>query len=320
MKSLKLVQYGFIISLLLCHSMLHASLIGESKTLKDAIGINNDYVGTIPLPYDFFSIDYDEVYNDLNVLYKATNDIDYLSDIGYLMILEKRYDEAIDLYLTIEQKVPNRFSTASNIGMAYELKGDNLNALKWIKRSMKIDPSAYNYAEWLHANILAVKIQGTHSTKSQSLIYTDFGSDVYPKSQLQEGDLNRLREQIYYQLRERTSFVKEKDPIIAQLFFEMGNIFFLQKRYHGAIRAFKKAKARGFEGELLWERLQLAREYSDLKPYKSPYTKLEDFIVLEQLDERDINQKYSFKDFRQFWQFILCGFGVFVGLVFFVKR
>jgi tetratricopeptide (TPR) repeat protein len=55
-----------------------------------------------------------------------------------IMILLKKYDEAIKLYLEIEKIQPNGYSTASNIGTAYELIGQNKNALRWINKSVEL--------------------------------------------------------------------------------------------------------------------------------------------------------------------------------------
>ena len=87
-------------------------------------------------------------------------DLDYLSDKGFVLIISGRYSEAIDLYLQIEKLEPNRYSTASNIGTAYEMIGENEKALHWIKRAVAIDPASHDNSEWIHVNILEAKIHG----------------------------------------------------------------------------------------------------------------------------------------------------------------
>lgn len=56
-----------------------------------------------PFGHEFNHIeDFERGIIKLDSLYKATKDLDYLSDKGLLLILLKKYDKAINLYLEIE--------------------------------------------------------------------------------------------------------------------------------------------------------------------------------------------------------------------------
>src|SRR5688500_12309041 len=117
-----------IITILLLATVFYgrsfACLNGETKVLKDGTMLYADREGNhVPFGHDFYNIPFEYVLKQLDSLYKATKDPDYLSDRGYILILLKKYDEAIKLYLEIEKIQPNRYSTASNIGTAYELNG-----------------------------------------------------------------------------------------------------------------------------------------------------------------------------------------------------
>lgn len=146
-----------------------ACLNGESMVLKDGTFLYEDYPGSVPYGHIFNS---DERFKDgikqLDSLYKKNKDLDYLSDKGLLLILLKQYNEAVKIYLEIENLEPNRYSTASNIGTAYELLGQNEKALQWIKKSVEIDPNSHKNSEWIHVNILEAKIKG------QEFVTTDF--------------------------------------------------------------------------------------------------------------------------------------------------
>ena len=121
----------------LCKSF--ACLNGETDVLADGTRLYEDAQGKVPYGHEYFDyVDFKSTVKKLDSLYKATKDLDYLSDQGLLLILLKKYDEAIKLYLKIEKLEPNRYSTASNIGTAYELAGQNENALKWIKKAIEI--------------------------------------------------------------------------------------------------------------------------------------------------------------------------------------
>ena len=234
-----------------------ACLNGESMVLKDGTFLFEDREGNVPYGHIFNG---DEGFNvgikQLDSLYKKTKDLDYLSDKGLLLILLKRYDEAVKLYLDIEKLEPNRYSTASNIGTAYELIGQNEKALFWIKKSVEIDPKSHKSSEWIHVKILEAKIKGQEFYTSSFLLNTEFGIETNPISKLNKDELEKLSDGLYYQLNERVSFVEPKEKIVAQLLFDLGNIAFLLNNYSDAVADYEQAKTYGFTGELIEQRIK----------------------------------------------------------------
>lgn len=237
----------------------NACLNGESKVLKDGTFLYEDPPGNIPYGHIFND---DESLKDgikqLDSLYKSTKDLDYLSDQGLLLILLKRYDAAIKLYLEIEKLEPNRYSTASNIGTAYELSGQNEKALQWIKKSVQIDPKSHKNSEWLHVKILEAKIKGQQFYTSNFLLNTEFGLGINPASKLNKDELQKLSDALYYQLNERVSFVEPKEKIVAQLLFDHGNVAFLLNNYSDALGDYEQARKYGFTGQLFEQRVKEA--------------------------------------------------------------
>ncbi len=233
-------------------------LNGESLRLEDGSVLYEDYEGYVPYGHQFR--DNGELMQTLASLeksYKETGKIEYLSDKGLILIIQGKYKEAIDLYKKIEQLQPNRYSTASNIGTAYELTGNNLEALQWIEKAVKIDPISHFRSEWIHINILKAKIKGEKYITSKFLIEQDFGNKKYPESDLEKEELFKIREMIYYQLNERISFVKPKDKIVAQLLFDLGNTSYLFGEKEEALETYKIAKEYGFDQLILKERMTL---------------------------------------------------------------
>lgn len=233
-----------------------ACLNGETKTLKDGTLLYEDYDGSVPYGHNIYiNEDLKKALINLENLYNKTKDVDYISDKGLVLILLGNYDEAIQLYENLEKTNPNRYSTASNLGTAYELKGDNHNALKWIKKAVEINPQSHENSEWIHVKILEAKINGTKNINSKSLLNVDFGSDLIPQSVTTKEELQNLYDQIYFQLNERVTFVKPKEKIVAQLYFDLGNIAFLLKQYQNAIGNYNQAIEYGFSGNLIQQRL-----------------------------------------------------------------
>jgi len=74
-------------------------------------------------------------------------------------IMQGNYDQGIEKLLQMEDENQNLYATASNLGTAYELKGDNVSAIKWIKEGINRDAFSHYGTEWLHLLILETKLQ-----------------------------------------------------------------------------------------------------------------------------------------------------------------
>ncbi|KAF2517404.1 tetratricopeptide repeat protein [Flavobacterium foetidum] len=246
----------FILILFFISLSSQACLNGEKYVMKNGHYLYLDYADKLPFGHNFIIGKYASRYKfELDSLYRKTKDLDYLSDKGYILILEQKYDEALKLYLEIEKLKPNRYSTASNVGTLYELMGNNEEALKWINKSIAINPKSHNGSEWLHSRILEAKINGKDFYSTQFLLGTDFGNEVKPVYKMDTIALNKLDKSLYYQLNERISFIQPKDSIIAVLLFELGNIKIIKGEFHTAKEIFTKAKEYGFSSKIFEKRL-----------------------------------------------------------------
>lgn len=248
--------------LIIFFQSLFACLNGDSYLLKNHEYLYMDHESNIPQRHTFFTSRFDENIKELDSLYHIQKDLDFLSDKGLILILQKKYQEAINLYLEIEKIQPNRYSTASNIGTAYELMGDNQNALKWIKKSVEIKPESHFSSEWIHVAILEAKINGNAWVNSDSLIKTNFGTNRKPTSNLSQDELNALSKALYFQLKERMSLITQKDPIVAQLLFDLGNIYYLKGQTSDALGTYQYAKIYGFQSELIYQRINSLQKIS----------------------------------------------------------
>lgn len=243
-----------------------ACLNGETKELKDGTMIYMDFAGFVPRGHSFNNPeDLEKTLGGLEKEYKRTKNLDYLSDKGYILIILKKYKEAIELYKRIESIAPGRYSIASNMGTAYELMGNNIEALKWIEKSIKINPESHFSSEWIHANILKAKIKGGEIYSSEALIQTDFGSKRNPETNLSKEELYKLRKSLFYQLNERISFVNPEDKIVAQLLFDLGNVAFLMKFKNEALGDYEKAVIYGFNDPIIKQRIASLSAITDSK-------------------------------------------------------
>lgn len=258
---------SFILILFFAGLNVHACLNGEKYLMKNGGYLYMDYADNLPFGHNFFIGKFTERLKlELDSLYRKTKDLDYLSDKGYILIIEKKYNDALSLYLKIEKLKPNRYSTASNIGTLYELMGDNEEALKWINKAISINPKSHNGSEWLHSRILEAKINGAKLQNAKFLLNTDFGKEIKPVSQLDTIQLNKLDKSLNYQLNERISFIKPKDNIIAILLFELGNIKMIKGEFNTAKAILEEAKKYGLNSVVLEKRLTYTNHVLNPKP------------------------------------------------------
>lgn len=245
----------FLIVLVLISFKTFACLNGETKILKNHAYVYLDYRGLVPRGHNFFSGDFPRIIKELNSLYKKTNDIDYLSDKGYVLIVQGKYNEALNLYLNIEKRKPNRYSTASNLGTLYELMGENQKAYNWIKKSVELNPESHHGSEWLHLKILEAKIKKMSDVSGQFLINTNFGTQGIPETKYTKQEIDTLAKQIYFQVNERMSFIKPKDRVISILLFELGNLVQLKGEHENALQIYRSARTYGYDGDLIVARM-----------------------------------------------------------------
>ncbi|MBB4800471.1 tetratricopeptide (TPR) repeat protein [Flavobacterium nitrogenifigens] len=248
-------RFLVLVALILISFKSFACLNGDTKILKNEFIAYMDHRGLVPQGHNFFPKEYPAVIKELEGLYKKTNDLDYLSDKGYLLILLGKYNEAENLYLNIEKIKPNRYSTASNLGTLYELMGENQKAYDWIKKSIEINPESHNGSEWLHLKILEAKIKKLTDVTGQFLINTNFGTAATPETKLSKEEIEKLAKEVYYQVNERISFIEPKDKIISILLFELGNLVQLIGEHENALRIYNKARVYGFDNDLIVARM-----------------------------------------------------------------
>jgi len=310
-----------IISFLIYFIPAQACLNGGKELITGGVVYNDYMYYAYPMPYGhtFHKERYNGFLITLQKKYEKTKDLDYLSDKGLVLILQGKYQEAINLYLEIEKIKPNRYATASNIGTAYELIGDNQNALKWINKSIQINPNAHDDSEWIHAKILEAKIKGDAYITSSFLINTDFGLDEKPTTNLSTEELKKLEKSLYYQLNERISFIKKKDAIVAILLFDLGNVVFLNNNTGTARALYKKAQTYGFSDSLIEQRIQAIHKLTKMEEEKLRLERKLDSIKIPVINFQNIFPKEEFFILPEYYLYIL-SICLFCGVLIFLFR
>ncbi|MBL4669252.1 MAG: tetratricopeptide repeat protein [Flavobacteriales bacterium] len=190
--------------------------------------------------------------DNLFIAYENSGSLESFSDYGAALIYLGELQKAKSIYEKIETESPNLYSTASNLGTIYELIGKPDSALTWIKKSIELNPKSHKGSEWIHIKILEFKISGSNDYE-KSILGLDFGIKSIP-SNPNSYELEQLQSHIWHQLRERSNFVKPKNRIVGNIYFDLGNIIAQTRDVQAALESFEAAKEYGFESELMHQR------------------------------------------------------------------
>lgn len=206
----------------------------------------------------------------------ATNFTDR-SDYAVALMFLGRSAEAVSLLNQLEREQPGQYFIAANLGTAYELSGNNIEALRWINEGIRRNPESHKGTEWLHAMILEAKI-----TQEKDPAYFEKHSVL----ELQPGKIGEqisvgrknfspkdLAVAIEYQLIERLQFVKPPDAAVASLLFDYAAIEAAARSMESAKHILRMATDYGypaakvaalnkeFDRRLSWERVKTYTMY-----------------------------------------------------------
>ena len=154
-------------------------------------------------------------------------------------------EEALRILVGIERTNPGLYTTASNLGTAFELAGRNEHALSWIRAGINRNPRSHEGTEWLHVKILEAKLAMAKDPdweRWNTVVGGYFGPSPFPSlpSKLPRGNMGKqldageVKRAIHYQLKERLQFVQPPDKVVGDLLFTYGNLLFLEKAYDDA--------------------------------------------------------------------------------------
>jgi tetratricopeptide (TPR) repeat protein len=162
------------------------------------------------------------------------------ADYGGVLLHLGEFAKAKEVLVEAERLHPGNYQVAANLGTAYELLGDNENALVWIRKGIERNRDSHYGTEWVHVKVLEAKLalaKDPNWLQSHSVLGEDFGSA--PRPELKGVPRAEIREKAQrmvmaagYQLRERLQFVKAPDPLVGDLLFDLANALAL----HGAVQ------------------------------------------------------------------------------------
>ena len=153
------------------------------------------------------------------------------NDLAVALAHAGNASQAVILFEEIERDQPGLYNTAANLGTAYELAGDNVKALTWIRRGIERNGNAHGGTEWLHVRILEVKLaleKNPRFLAERSIL--GFSIDEPPESVDIRGNrgeklnVDRIKDALIYQLHERVQFVNRPDAVVGLLLYDLGRL------------------------------------------------------------------------------------------------
>jgi tetratricopeptide (TPR) repeat protein len=159
---------------------------------------------------------------------RGATDFNDRSDYSVALMFLGRSREAVELLQELEKEKPGHYFIAANLGTAYELSGNNEEALRWIQEGIRRNPDSHEGTEWLHVKVLGAKIarqKDSHYFETHSVLQLrpeKIGEQIIVGEQ--KLSPKQLADAIQYQLAERLQFVKPPDPAVASLLFDYAAI------------------------------------------------------------------------------------------------
>lgn len=151
---------------------------------------------------------------------QTSSDFKLLSDYALHLVKAGKVKEALTIFEKLAELHPNEYSIIANLGTTYELSGENEKALEYIKKGIQINPNSHKGSEWIHIKILEAKI-----ALEKDPAYLEKHSVLNLSAQQKTSQ--KVFDQLYIQLQERFPFSpREPNPVMADLFIEMGDFYF----------------------------------------------------------------------------------------------
>jgi tetratricopeptide (TPR) repeat protein len=205
---------------------------------------------------------------------KKNPDFKLLSDYGLHLVQAGKLTEALIIFEKLAELHPNEYSIIANLGTTYELLGQNEKALQYIRKGIEINPNSHKGSEWVHVKILETKIA---LEKDPNYLSNHSVLNLSAKQKQSK----KVFDQLYIQLQERFPFSpKEVNPIMADLFVDLGDYYFENisfehaKAFYQLAQNYYKSDRKDID-EKIEQARKLREEYTNVNPETTTQSKYE---------------------------------------------
>lgn len=208
-------------------------------------------------------------------------DFKLLSDYGLYLIKGGKVKEALVLFEALAKAYPNEYSIIANLGTTYELSGNNEKALEYIRKGLELNPDSHGGSEWIHVKLLLAKIS---LAKNPDYFSKNTILNLTRKQEASEA----IRKQLFVQLQERFPFCKGPDPIMADLFIDLGDCYTASISFEHAKGLYQIAKL-----YYLSERKDIDEKIDLVRVYRAKYANLHPDETASAMREHGMVEKIS---------------------------
>lgn len=198
----------------------------------------------LPIFYRSFDLAYSKEIVSRTDLTDGDNiDFKEFSDVGIHLARLGKYEQALDIFIWLNEKHKDEYRIVSNLGTLYELNGQVDSAYKYIEKGLKLNPDSHLGSEWVHLSILKAKKHIEEDSdwllknKVLNLNLTDtigLYTEAHDKVMLTIW-------QISHQLEERIPFTPDSDLLLANVLLELGELLEIHVSIENAYVAYKMA-------------------------------------------------------------------------------
>ncbi|HEV3028936.1 MAG TPA: hypothetical protein VG457_15260 [Planctomycetota bacterium] len=190
------------------------------------------------------------------------------SDYAAALVHRGESRKAVEILESVEAGHPGEYVVAANLGTAYELSGDLVQAHHWIQEGIRRNPRSHEGTEWLHLRILEARqalAQNPSWLRSHSVLGLDFGRDASPQAPRSwpkgAHDAEDVITALAYQLHERLAFVPPPDPLVGGMIADLADLLVLFRNVDFAIPVYKLALTyQPITASLVSNRLEMSEE------------------------------------------------------------
>lgn len=159
-------------------------------------------------------------------------DYKHLSDFALVLLKLGETDSALSILRKLYKNHPQEYNILANLGTAYELANKPDSALLILQKALQVNPDSHQGSEWIHLKILEAKIAKWDDAylHSHSIIgfkiknLKNFYEYYHKQPQSFQDSIKRIKDQLYWQLDERTAFVEPSDKYVASLLLDLANL------------------------------------------------------------------------------------------------
>jgi hypothetical protein len=173
---------------------------------------------------------------------------------AFVQVLEGKHTEGITKMRAIEDRNPGENpGLPLRLSLAYEIAGDNRRALEWLSAHIRATPGIKDGTDWLRGAVLSAKIeldrQPDWLQRNHVLAINEKASNAGEFCKVGNRTLSRsdVQTALLHELKERMSYVKPKDPVVADLLYTFALVQNSARSYQSAADLLSLAEQYGYE-------------------------------------------------------------------------